>query len=128
MQSGSYCIKAECHECCHQTEMPLSLADIKRIKSKGYKPSEFMTKNHGERRLRNVDAKCYFLTEKGCNIYNDRPQGCRFYPLVVNSKGFFSIDRACKHHENHNIKQGNPEKLRIYLNLIRRERRRENPF
>lgn len=125
MQSGLHCLKVKCHECCHETEMPLSLADIKRLKSLGYKTSEFMTMTYGERRLRNVAGKCYFLTDNGCKVYSDRPKGCKFYPLVVDSEGQARIDKQCKHHQNHNIKPGNPTKLHIYLKLLKRERRRE---
>jgi Fe-S-cluster containining protein len=86
-----------------------------------------MILSHGERRLRNVDAKCFFLSEKGCSIYNDRPQGCKFYPLVVDFKGNISIDKNCKHHQNHKMKKTNLLKFRMFLNLLRRERRRETP-
>ena len=61
--------------------MMLTESDIKRIESLGYE--DFYLEKDGFLVLRNVDGKCIFLGDDGlCKIYDDRPEGCRYYPLV----------------------------------------------
>lgn len=33
----------------------------------------------------NEKTSCYFVTDKGCSVYNDRPWACRMYPLGLAS-------------------------------------------
>ncbi len=36
-------------------------------------------------KLNKEDKACPFVTNKGCNVYNDRPRACRMYPIEENS-------------------------------------------
>ncbi|MCK4896020.1 MAG: YkgJ family cysteine cluster protein, partial [Candidatus Heimdallarchaeota archaeon] len=72
----------ECYQCCLDTEMTLSEEDITRIEKLGYKIEEFLEEKDGFMALRNIDNHCIFLKNKMCSIYEIRPQGCRFYPLI----------------------------------------------
>jgi len=74
--------------------MSLSKADILRISSHGYKFKNFVVKRGGERQLRNVQGKCFFLKENKCSIYSFRPEGCTLYPLIMhkNSANAFIHD------------------------------------
>ena len=72
-------------QCCIETEMTLTKADVERISELGYKTEEYTKKaedNFCE--LRNVDGHCYFydVDTKLCKIYEHRPEGCRYYPIV----------------------------------------------
>jgi len=42
--------------------------------------------------LKNVDGHCYFynLDTKECTIYENRPEGCRYYPII-----YHSLKRKC---------------------------------
>jgi Fe-S-cluster containining protein len=55
-------------------------------------------KEKGMLQLRNIDDHCIFFdpTCKSCKIYDFRPKGCRFYPLVydLNAKKCF-LDDDC---------------------------------
>lgn len=64
--------------------MPLSRSDIDRISRQGHRFKDFVVKRGRERRLKNSRGRCVFLSEDGCAIYPFRPEGCRFYPLVLN--------------------------------------------
>jgi len=74
--------------------MVLSLEDIKRIsKFVKIKPEQFSMKTEdGLKVLRNKERKngdlvCFFLTDEGlCSIYDFRPKGCTFYPLIWDMK------------------------------------------
>ena len=80
-----------CGNCCCETEMTLSARDIARIIKNSHdslKPIDFTKKtNDGLFQLKNVKGRCYFLDSKSqiCKIYEVRPQGCRFYPLIFDS-------------------------------------------
>ena len=77
-----------CGECCLRTEMILSKNDVEMIINRSpniLKKSEFVFKNkEGFFQLKNVKDHCVFLDSlsKKCKIYEQRPQGCRFYPLI----------------------------------------------
>ena len=78
----------ECGKCCLNTEMILSHSDIMNI----YKISpdnllqEDFTNLNEDNLLQmiNVNGNCFFfnIKTKTCKIYENRPQGCIFYPLI----------------------------------------------
>lgn len=84
-----------CHICCIETEMILTESDIRRIESLGYSREEFSEKSDFYR-LRNVNGRCYFLEGGKCKIYENRPLGCRAYPVVFNiSANECELDDLC---------------------------------
>lgn len=75
-----------CGICCLKTEMPLFLEDLIRIQEfvTPDRSSSFYIEENGNKYLKNIDDHCYFfdITTKKCKIYDIRPLGCRFYPMV----------------------------------------------
>lgn len=77
-----------CGKCCLSTQMILSMNDIDRIienSSRNLKKKDFVfKKKDGFFQLKNFGNYCVFLNSrsKQCKIYEYRPQGCRFYPLI----------------------------------------------
>lgn len=67
--------------------MPLTLEDIERIRSLGYKLEEFAEFRDGYWRLKNIDGHCVFLRNGRCSIYEHRPEGCRYYPVIEEDGG-----------------------------------------
>ncbi len=96
-----YCpYSKECYQCCLDTEMTLSEEDISRIEMLGYKIEEFLEEKDGFMALQNTDNHCIFLKNKMCSIYENRPQGCRFYPLIYDfNTEDIVIDNLCEHHD-----------------------------
>ena len=93
-----------CGWCCLSTEMILSLSDIDKIlehSQNTLKKEDFSLVNEeGFFQLKNSNEKCVFFnsTSKTCNIYEVRPQGCRFYPLIYSFKSRTCIlDKDCPH-------------------------------
>ncbi len=86
-----------CGKCCYDTEMPLTEEDIERIEKLGFKREEFVVEVDGIPRLRNVEGKCFFLDESNrCRIYENRPIGCRIYPVVLDlESGRAMVDDIC---------------------------------
>ncbi|TFG15040.1 YkgJ family cysteine cluster protein [Candidatus Thorarchaeota archaeon] len=65
--------------------MTLTMADINRIRRLGYDPDDFMKiAEDGFAELRNIDGCCYFydVESASCKVYQHRPEGCRYYPIV----------------------------------------------
>jgi Fe-S-cluster containining protein len=79
----------------------------------------------GERRLRNIEGRCYFLEPDGCSVYEDRPAGCRFYPLVADMRGQVKVDPGCRYRDRFTVDNGDGDRLRGFLKRLKRERRRE---
>ncbi len=80
----------DCGKCCQKTEMLLSERDIRLIEKKisNITRHEFTELNaKGIYQLKNTDNNCVFLdiTSKICTIYEIRPQGCRFYPIIYDN-------------------------------------------
>ena len=86
---GKICQNHNCHYCCIETEMLITKYDVSRIVQATSIPAkDFVTFNEdGFRMLRNRERrgeeKCFFLDDTGlCSIYNHRPEGCRYYPII----------------------------------------------
>jgi len=94
---GGICSDFSCAKCCYDTEMILSRADIQRIVELGFEEKDFCVyDNEGFPKLRNVNGACFFLSEKQCQIYRSRPQGCRYYPIIYDSsQGKVVLDSDC---------------------------------
>ena len=81
----------DCGKCCIETEMLLSRKDIDRIEKnnpKRLKIANFVRKTEeGLSQLKNIKGYCIFFDSAAnlCTIYDVRPQGCRFYPLIYDS-------------------------------------------
>jgi Fe-S-cluster containining protein len=77
----------------------------------------------GEIHLRNVSGKCFFLVENRCIVYQDRPEGCRLYPLVYDvDESKFVIDDYCPHHLNFIALRENKDNLKTLLRRVDKER------
>ena len=75
--------------CCVDTEMTLTKTDAGRIDALGYNRKEYLVKTEdGFCELRNIDGHCFFYEpdSKLCKIYDDRPDGCKYYPIVYDVK------------------------------------------
>ena len=117
----------ECYECCLDTEMTLSISDVKRIEKNGYNRSEFLVEKEGFIVLQNIKGHCYFLKDKRCSIYKSRPQGCRFYPLIYDfDVEEILIDELCANDTKFDVNDYDSisEDVIIYVNEIMAEKER----
>ncbi len=92
----------ECHpgiscftECCARLRLLLTPYDILRMKKRLGIPSDQFLEQYTETLLdqhprfpmvklkmkQEKGHRCPFVTEKGCTIYEDRPEACRLYPV-----------------------------------------------
>ncbi len=102
-----------CVKCCLETEMILSIEDIELIETNfrnSIRKRDFVFKNKNKQfQLKNVDGHCVFLNyhAKKCKIYEFRPQGCRFYPLIYNiDSKKCKLDEDCpRKYQFYNTKQ-----------------------
>ena len=89
---------SSCGVCCERTEMLLSKEDVERLESAGFSRDEFTsTGEDGLTRLRNVGEWCYFYdpAEKTCQVYEERPLGCRLYPVIYSIDEGVVVDELC---------------------------------
>lgn len=84
-----------CGKCCLGTEMELLPEDVERIMALGYSLEEFARFDGEKWRLRNIDGHCVFLDVRTnrCTIYEERPIGCRIYPIQYDDHPY--VDRSC---------------------------------
>lgn len=74
-----------CAKCCEQTEMLLANEDVARIEAQSNIPRQkFAYLKEGYLYLRNRGKYCIFLAPetRRCSIYEIRPIGCRYYPVI----------------------------------------------
>ncbi len=85
--------------CCTETEMTLTREDTERIEALGYDRTDFLVRvMAGFCELKNVDGNCYFYDpeSKECRIYEHRPEGCKYYPIIYDARRKKCIiDRDC---------------------------------
>lgn len=117
-----------CAKCCEQTEMLLSNADIERIEREAKKSRrEFAYLKEGYFYLKNKGRYCIFLNqEKRCIIYDARPQGCRFYPIIYDPYlDKCIVDKDCGNRDNipQEMVLENCPKLRDFITQLENERR-----
>jgi Fe-S-cluster containining protein len=99
--------------------MPLSLADIDRLLGLDY--TDFTVGVDEERRLRNLNGACFFLEDHGCRVYEDRPEGCRLYPLILGKDGAIGLDGECSQVDEFTYTGVDVSNLRELVNRIKRE-------
>ena len=120
---SSCCQEYECIHCCKDTHMPLSYDDVDRISGLGYEPHFFVQRSRGWLQLRNRKGKCVFHDGTGCIIYDNRPEGCRLYPVIFN-KEFDSavVDEECLHQDCFKLSDDCMKKLYALVSKIEHER------
>jgi Fe-S-cluster containining protein len=105
--------------------MTLSEKDITRIQRLGYEIEEFLEEKDGFMTLRNIDNHCTFLKNKRCSIYENRPQGCRYYPLIYDFDiEDFAIDNLCDHHDDFDLEIYRPlfDSVQVFVYNLMGER------
>jgi hypothetical protein len=78
--------------------MELSEEDIAKLAALGFHEHEFAELHaDGVVRLRNVGGSCFFLgaENKGCQVYEHRPLGCRIYPVNLTLDDVLVVDDLC---------------------------------
>ena len=104
------CIPTGCSACCRETTMPLTEAEAKRLSRRtGMALESFTWENNGILTLLNDEKTraCVFLltlspdvhAEGICSVYDVRPEGCRKYPVVLNSDDQAILDKGCPHRQ-----------------------------
>ena len=89
---------SNCGVCCTETEMLLSEKDIKRLEKKGFSKNYFVKYDkQGYAQLKNREGYCVFYDPKKrqCNVYADRPSGCRVYPVILDEEKGIVLDDIC---------------------------------
>jgi len=85
--------------CCIDTEMTLTKKDAERIEELGYDGRTFLVRTEdGFCELRNIEGHCYFYDPdtRQCKIYDSRPDGCRYYPIIYDvRKRKCVVDKDC---------------------------------
>ncbi len=83
--------------------MTLTRKDVEQIEKLGYDRKDFLVRvTDGFCELKNVDGNCYFydLDSKKCIIYENRPEGCRYYPIIYDArKRKCIVDKDCPSEE-----------------------------
>jgi dCTP deaminase len=121
---GAPCLEEGCHDCCLETEMPLSRADVDRLAALGHDPGVFSIGEDGFTFLSNVEGRCFFLDDGGrCRVYAHRPEGCRLYPLTLDEElSEFRLDHLCPHRSEVEPRESHRAALLELLDRLARER------
>ncbi len=117
------CLKYNCIKCCINTNMILTNEDVIRINKLGFNNEYFLEKKDGWKQLKNIDGKCIFHNGYICTIYNYRPEGCRFYPIVFNKDDQLAIlDKDCPYKNNFKISKITKNRIKNLVRILEHER------
>ena len=98
--------------------MALLDEDVRRIESLGYARERFAMESKGLMVLKSLRHRCVFHDGARCTIYEDRPAGCRLYPVVfAEYVGTAAMDRMCPFRDEFHL---SPESRRGSVNLHHR--------
>jgi len=123
----SCCMDFKCIQCCIETSMPLSSQDITRIKKLGFKTNFFVIKRCGWLQLKNYEGKCVFHNGINCSIYDNRPEGCKLYPIIYNKdKRCAIIDKDCSYADKFKISKRTTRQLYALVSKLESERAKRN--
>lgn len=90
---------SNCGVCCTETEMLLCQKDIKRLEKIGFSQNSFVSYDRrGYAQLKNRDGYCVFydLKNRRCSVYENRPSGCRVYPVILDEEQGIVVDGICQ--------------------------------
>lgn len=119
----SPCIGLKCIQCCKETQMILSDKDVKRIQNLGYKHDFFVNKQDGWLQLKNQNGLCVFHDGNNCLIYENRPEGCRLYPIIFDKdKNSETLDIDCPHRDRFLITDELKKQLYSLVSRVELER------
>jgi len=103
--------------------MPLSNGDIERIKGLGFDYDSFVVNINGWLQLKNNDGRCVFNDGKQCLIYNNRPEGCKLYPITYDEdKNCAVLDEDCPHRNSFKISEVELELVSFLVTKLKKER------
>jgi Fe-S-cluster containining protein len=104
--------------------MPLSNADIERIKELGFGYDSFVVNIDGWLQLKNCDGRCIFNDGKQCLIYENRPEGCKLYPITYDEdKNCAVLDEDCSHRDEFTISERDSRIVASLVTKLKDERR-----
>jgi len=104
--------------------MLLSNEDIEKIEQLGYNRHYFTKSKKSWLKLKNKDGKCVFHDGKKCSIYDNRPEGCKLYPLIYDRENSCAIaDDECMFLDNFRFKRSDINNLYNLINKIINERK-----
>ncbi len=119
------CRREKCVQCCIETKMPLSNDDVERIEGLDFKRDEFAVDADGWIRLKNAGGRCVFNDGSECRIYDDRPEGCRLYPVVYDEdKDDAALDHDCPSSEEFGIVKDEKKELLELVERLKEERKK----
>lgn len=120
----SSCIRYKCIQCCLETEMPLLIEDIERIKRLGFDYNYFDINRDNWLQLKNYDGRCIFNDGKQCLIYENRPEGCKIYPIIYDEdKNCVTLDEDCPHRVEFKISEIDRRMVISLVTKLKDERR-----
>jgi len=84
----------------------------------------FVVKRDCWLQLKNHDGRCVFHDGKHCSIYENRPEGCKTYPLVYDEdQGGATLDEECPHRNEFTISEIDRVQLLSLVTKLKNERK-----
>jgi hypothetical protein len=103
--------------------MPLSNGDVEQIKGLGFGCDSFVDNIDGWLKLKNNDGRCVFNDGKQCLIYNNRPEGCKLYPITYDEdKNCAVLDEDCPHQNSFKISEVELQLISFLVTKVKNER------
>ncbi len=104
--------------------MLLSNSDIQKIENIGYDQKNFVRSKKSWLKLKNKDGRCVFHNGKTCLIYENRPEGCKLYPLIFDKEHKSAVvDEDCPYQDNFRFNKKNVDELYRLVTQILNERK-----
>ena len=131
---GVFCLKNVCKthscvSCCYHTEMLLLREDIDRIAGLGFDEQFFsISTPDGFIALKNSRmGRCVFHDGTKCTIYENRPKGCKLYPIIFDEDTMLAVrDELCPYRSEFALSHSSKRQLGIVYPQLLREKSQRN--
>ena len=101
--------------------MLLLKEDVERIVGLGFEEKFFASKSKGFMVLKNSRAgRCVFHNGTQCTIYENRPKGCKLYPIIFSEDSMSAVkDDLCPYREEFRLSEKSKRELSdVYTRLL----------
>jgi Fe-S-cluster containining protein len=98
--------------------------DVERISRLGFEIEYFVEYKDGWLYLKNFNGRCVFNNGEKCLIYNNRPLGCRLYPIVYDEDyDTVILDEYCPHAGEFKVSRADEDRMLFFVERLKNEKR-----
>jgi Fe-S-cluster containining protein len=88
----------------------------------GYYDVYFVTEDRGLKVMRKLDGKCIFFQNGECEVYERRPNRCKFYPMTFDGdRKCATVQEDCRFKTQYEVTHSGSQRMMAYIDRLKHE-------